>query len=256
MELRHNDKKAVQLELLEIEKIANLPKEGIKTLLKIAKPALIAACGLAILQQFVGINAALYYGPKIAASILPFNGNPNSVAAWQHSQFIAIIFGVINVIATFITVLVIDRFKNRSLLYVGAVAMCVSSIMLAIVAMSNGKIPGIVGIIFVCTYIISFAFSWGPIIWNTIGEIFPLSVRGIGASIATCCNWVANGIIMTLYPMIIQEQQDGSSKVQNGAIIFAVFCIVCVFFVKKYVPETKGESLEQIEEIFRGMPTK
>jgi sugar porter (SP) family MFS transporter len=253
LNLRSNDTAVVATELSEIQEIANEPQGGFKDLLTIGRKGLIAACGLAILQQFVGINAAFYYGPKLAAGIMPSDATAGSVEALQHDQSIAIIFGVVNIVATFVTVLVMQKFANKALLYAGAAMMGLFSFILAGVGfLGDLSSLGVVGIVFVSLYIVGFAFSWGPIIWNTIGEIFPLSVRGIGASIATFANWASNGLMMTLFPIIIAENATtGESHVERGFLVFGIFCIVAIFFTKFFVPETKGKSLEEIEEQFR-----
>jgi sugar porter (SP) family MFS transporter len=252
MTLRKGDSAQVDAELSEIETVAHEPVGGLKDLVTVARPALIASCGIAILQQFVGINAALYYGPKIAAGVMPSSAPAGSIAALMHDQSLAILFGVVNILATVVTLFIMNKFKNKKLLYAGAAIMCVFSFVLVAVKLSNGAIPGIVGIISVCIYIVGFAFSWGPIVWNTIGEIFPLAIRGIGASVATFANWAANGLIMTIFPIIIQEKANGSSHVEYAFILYGICCVIAILFVRFFVPETKGMSLEQIEEQMRG----
>lgn len=258
MNLRGNDAKIVDAELEEIELVAHIPSEGFGKLLKVAKPALIAACGLAILQQFVGINAAFYYGPVIGESVLHSTARPGSPEALQHGEMFAIVFGAVNIIATFIAVLIMDKFKNKTLLYSGAGIMGVFALVLALINTGAIKhllhLPGWLQITFVCAYIIGFAFSWGPIIWNTIGEIFPLSVRGVGAAVGSFSNWVANALIMTIFPVLVQQDANGNAAhIEYGFYVFAIFCVISILFVKFFVPETKGKSLKEIEEQLRGV---
>ncbi|MDR1568198.1 MAG: sugar porter family MFS transporter [Streptococcaceae bacterium] len=251
LHMRNNNQAEVEQEMQEIKEVAQCGSEGLATLLRTARPATIAACGLAILQQFIGINAALYYGPVIAGSVLPAKDVAGSIGALQHSQFIAIIFGIVNVLATAVAVLIMDKFKNKSLLYVGGAMMGIFAFVFAIVLGLDPHqevVPAGLLIVFVCMYIIGFAFSWGPIIWNTIGEIFPLNVRGVGASIATFFNWAANGLVMTVFPVMIAQKADGSApRIWFGFLVFGIFCFVAIVFTKKFVPETKGKSLEEIE---------
>jgi hypothetical protein len=110
-------------------------------------------------------------------------------------------------------------------------------------------IPAVALLILVCIYIIGFSISWGPIMWNMIGQLFPLKVRGTGASIATFVNWTSNGLLMFLFPMIVDQQEDGSApRIYLGFFIFAAFCVLAGLFVKFFVPETKGKTLEEIEK--------
>ncbi|MDR0846967.1 MAG: sugar porter family MFS transporter [Lactobacillales bacterium] len=254
MHLRHNNTAEVETEIADIELMAQEKTAGFVTLFKVARPALIAACGLAFLQQFVGCNLIFYYGPVVAAGIMPFHGTAGTIAALEYNQLWAVVFGVANVIATGIGVAVMPKFKNRSLLYAGAVVMGVSVLLLGLAdsKLHIINLPGLVQVALVIIYMIGFAFSWGPIIWNTIGEIFPLQVRGVGSSVATFVNWIANGVLMTLAPIIISQKADGTTDtLYRGWFIFGACCIVCILFTKFFVPETKGKSLEEIEASLR-----
>jgi MFS family permease len=182
-----------------------------------------------------------------------------SPEALQHGEMFAIVFGAVNIIATFIAVLIMDKFKNKTLLYSGAGIMGVFALVLALINTgATGAIkhslhlPGWLQITFVCAYIIGFAFSWGPIIWNTIGEIFSLSVRGVGAAVGSFSNWVANALIMTIFPVLVQQDAN-AAHTEYGSNVFAIFCVISILFVKFFVPETKGKSLEEIEEQLRGV---
>lgn len=256
--MRHGNQAEADAEFAEIDKVLHEPTGGFKDLLTFAKKPLIAALGLAFFQQMVGINAAFYYGPIIAGSVIP---HPNEGAAvgstgWienlQQDQVYAIIFGVVNVLATVVTVLIMNKISSyKKTLYLGAVIMGVFSA-LFVVQVNTGILPPVGAIVLVCLYIVGFAFSWGPVMWNIIGEIFPLSVRGVGASIGAAANWFSNFTVMSIFGIIILKDGDGVAQhVDYGFGLFAVGCVLAIIFTAVVVPETKNRSLEDIEEGFR-----
>jgi MFS family permease len=238
-------------ELKEIEKVAELKTAGIRDLVRDARPGLIAAAGLAILQQFVGINSVLYYGPTVIRDMFRggWTGDTN-----RDALIIQMILGTINFLGVILAVFIINKKGNKYWLILGALGMGVCLGFLAalethLIADPTG---GYIAILLIALYLVFFEISWGPIVWNTIGEIFPLSVRGVGASIATSINWFSNFGVMFLFPTLIGKQANGSANhLSWGLLFFFVFAIASCFFVKYFVPETRGKSLEEIEEEFR-----
>jgi hypothetical protein len=169
----------------------------------------------------------------------------------------SIIFGTVNVLATVVTVLVMGKIASyKKTLYLGGAIMCLFSVLFFILLNTNnfglGEQGGVLAIVMVCLYIVGFAFSWGPLTWNIIGEIFPLSVRGVGASIGAAANWFSNFTVMSVFGIIILKNADGVAEhVDYGFALFAVGCILAILYTAFVVPETKNRSLEDIEEGFR-----
>ena len=190
------------------------------------------------MQQFVGINTVIYYAPRIFAST-----GVGSASALNAT----ILVGIVNFLFTLVAIWLIDKIGRKALLQYGAVGMGLSLFMIGLLFQLkafNG--PWI--LIFILIYIASFAASFGPVVWVMISEIYPNKVRGRAASIATLSNWAANFIVTLLFPIL----KDGLGEPITFWLFF-VFCIVSILFVWKYVPETKGKKLEDIERSWFGI---
>ncbi|GHT82440.1 MFS transporter [Actinomycetota bacterium] len=249
--LREGTGEDADKELAEIKEAAAQPKGGVADLFKVAGPATIVAIGIMFLQQLVGINSVIYFIPNVFTKAFHFT---EADAIW-----VSVGIGIVNFVVTIIAVFVMDRFNRKSLLYFGSVVMAVSLfVLVAINLLTDVSDAGVPTIIFIAVYIFGFAISWGPIAWVLIGEIFPLSVRGAGNSIGSGANWIGNWIVSTFFLVLLS--QSGNVFPQAGVdggnvvlpfIIFGVFAIISIFFVKFLVPETKGKSLEEIESELR-----
>ncbi|MGP4061146.1 D-xylose transporter XylE [Halobacillus sp. H74] len=185
---------------------------------------------LSVFQQFVGINVALYYAPRIFESM---------GAARDASMFQTIIMGLVNVIFTVIAILTVDKFGRKPLLIIGSIGMTVG--MFGVAGLAYANAIGIATLIFIIIYTASFMMSWGPIVWVLISEIFPNKIRGQAVAIAVAAQWAANYFISSTYPMMM-EFSGGFTYTFYG-----VMSILSGLFVWKFVPETKGKSLEQLE---------
>jgi MFS family permease len=228
---------------------------------EISKPwlrnALIIAIGIMFFQQFVGINTVIYYSPKIFLAA-GFEGAEAAIAA-------SVIVGVVNVFFTIVSLFVIDRLGRRKLYFLG-----LSGITVALICMGLGFIlPGAGKWFLVASmlvYIAFFAISLGPLGWLIITEVFPTRVRGLGSSIGSLSNWGFNTLVVwTFYKMasaignakdvVVPEGQDLSDVCPNciGSVfwIFAVVAILGIIWGYYFIPETKGVSLEKIEEHWR-----
>lgn len=240
--LRAKYQENVDTEINEILEIANEPKGNLKDLLRIAKPALIAGIGLTMFQQFVGINSVIYFLPQVFIKGFNFN---EANAIW-----ISVGIGIVNFAVTILATFTMDKFDRKKFLLLGAIIMAVSLSILVILnytlEISQAAVPTMVLIAF---YIFGFAISWGPVVWVMMGEMFPLSVRGVGASIGTACNYVANFIVTFTFPILLTNVFH--DNIGGPFAIFAVFSVISIFFVKKFVPETRGKSLEEIEHELR-----
>lgn len=205
---------------------------------------LFIACAIQFFQQFVGINAIIYYAPNIMQSV-GLTGNSVSLLATG-------VIGIINFLSTFITVLFLDKWGRKNFLMLGAGCLTVAMVIVAaIVGKFEDNWPahtteGWVAVAFIYIYIINFAYSWGPIGWVIPSEIFPLSIRSKAMSISTSANWMCNFIVGLITPIMLENLKYGTY------VFFAVFCIIAFCFTYFVIPETKGRSLEDMDAIFGG----
>ena len=196
------------------------------------KKIIIIGILLSVFQQFVGINVALYYAPRIFESM---------GAAKDASMLQTIVMGLVNVIFTVVAILTVDKWGRKPLLITGSIGMAVG--MIAIGMLSFLEVIGISTLVFIIVYTASFMMSWGPICWVLIGEIFPNKIRGRAIAIAVAAQWAANYFISSTYPAMM-EFSGGMTYVFYG-----IMSILSAIFVWKMVPETKGKSLEEMEDI-------
>ena len=233
-------------------------QEGFREIFKPwLRNALIIAVGIMFFQQFVGINTVIYYSPKIFLAA-GFEGAEAAIAA-------SVIVGAVNVFFTIVSLFVIDRLGRRKLYFIG-----LAGIAVALISMGLGfMLPGVTKwflVISVLVYIAFFAISLGPLGWLMVTEVFPTRVRGLGASIGSLSNWGFNTLVVwTFYKMasaignakdvVVPEGQD-LSDICPGCVgsvfwIFAAVALIGIVWGYFYIPETKGVSLEKIEEHWR-----
>ncbi len=189
---------------------------------------------LSVFQQFVGINVALYYAPRIFESM---------GAAKDASMLQTIIMGFVNVLFTVVAILTVDKWGRKPLLITGSIGMAVG--MLAISVLSFNNIIGISTLVFIIIYTASFMMSWGPICWVLISEIFPNKIRGQAVAVAVAFQWFANYLISSTYPAMMEF----SGGMTYG--FYGLMAILSALFVWKMVPETKGKSLEEMDKLWR-----
>ncbi|KAI9487854.1 MAG: general substrate transporter [Benjaminiella poitrasii] len=195
-------------------------------------------------QQFTGMNAMVYYAPKIFQSV-GLTGSSISLLATG-------VVGIINFVMTFPTVFFLDVLGRKTVLMVASVVMAICMIIVAAITGSfqddwpNHTAEGWVCVAFIYVFIANFAYAWGPIGWVIPAEIFPLRCRAKAMSVTTSANWMCNFIIGLIVPVMLENITYGTY------IFFACFLIISFFFVWFFVPETKGRSLEDMDEIFGG----
>jgi MFS transporter, SP family, xylose:H+ symportor len=195
---------------------------------------------LSVFQQFIGINVVLYYAPEIFKGM----GLSTNASLWQ-----TIIVGAVNLIFTVVAVVTVDKYGRKPLQIIGGFVMAASMIALGTNFMLHGQ--GIVALVCMLGYIAGFAVSWGPVTWVLLSEIFPNQIRGKAMAVAVAAQWIANYLVSWTFPML-----DGNpaliSHFNHGFAywIYGVMSILAAFFVWKMVPETKGRSLEQMENLW------
>ena len=191
------------------------------------KVVIIIGVLLSVFQQFVGINVALYYAPRIFESM---------GAAKDASMLQTIIMGLVNVVFTVVAILTVDKWGRKPLLITGSVGMAIG--MIAISALAFQGIIGTATLVFIIIYTASFMMSWGPICWVLISEIFPNKIRSQAVAIAVAAQWAANFFISSTYPPMMELSSGGTY------LFYGVMSILSALFVWKMVPETKGKTLE------------
>jgi sugar porter (SP) family MFS transporter len=206
---------------------------------KWVRPALLVATGLAVFQQLVGINTIIYYAPTTLTNV----GFSATSAIYAN-----LIIGVINVALTVLAIRLIDRVGRKPLLFAGIAGMAGSLLVLGIglSVLATPHHPGdpaaILTLVCLATFIASFAATWGPVVWVMIPEVLPLSVRGTAMGIAVFGNWLANFAVSQTFPPLLSSL--GPGPVFLG---YAALGICAGLFVKRFVTETKGRTLEDIE---------
>ena len=194
---------------------------------------------LSMFQQFVGINVVLYYAPEIFKSM----GSSTDTSLLQ-----TIIVGAVNLTFTVLAILTVDKFGRKPLMIIGALGMSLS--MFALGSAFFFESMGIGALIFMLVYVASFAMSWGPVTWVLLSEIFPNKIRGRAMALAVAFQWVSNYLVSVTFPMM-DKNSYLIEKFNHGFSywIYGVMGILAMLTVWKFVPETKGKSLEDMEKI-------
>ncbi|MBR9855686.1 MAG: sugar porter family MFS transporter [Algicola sp.] len=211
------------------------------SLKELAKPgfkkALIAGLGLSVFGQFTGVNIIVYYGPDILRDAgLNFDG----------ALKLQVAIGLINLVFTALALWKIDSWGRRPLLIWGMLSVCISLVVIGVL-FSIPSISSIWIVVMLCVYMASLAFSINAVIWVLLGELYPTRIRGRAMSMVTFANWAANFGTAFLFPWFVSV-----IGMNIGFFVFAAFCFTATVFFHKMIPETKGKTLEEIEEHWRG----
>jgi len=194
-------------------------------------------------QQLTGINFIFYYGTQFFKN-----------AGIQNAFLISVATSIVNVFMTLPGLYGVERYGRRSLLLIGAAGMTFCEFIVAIVGVTVAT-TNLAGqrvlIAFVCIYIAFFAATWGPIAWVIIGEIFPLQVRAKAISLSTASNWLWNFAIAYATPYLVNKQKGSAGLQSKVFFIWGSTCAACFVFTYFCIPETKGMSLEQIDEMYQ-----
>jgi len=222
--------------------VASQQKGELKEIMKPwLRPALIITIGIFFFQQCSGVNTIIYYSP-IIFQMAGIVSNADSILP-------AIVIGTVNVLACFVSVLLLDKVGRRKLYMIGISGMAPSLVLLGCCfyfkEALGPNLPFFAVLSIVC-YIIFIAISLAPLGWLLISEIFPLSVRGVGMSIGSLAHWGFNAVIAFTFLKLVN-----SVGVYATFLGYAVVCIAGIIWGYFYIPETRGKSLEYIENAWR-----
>ena len=190
-------------------------------------------CMLSVFQQFVGINAVLYFAPRIFESM----GMGDAMTQ-------TVVMGIVNISFTLVAIFTVEKLGRKPLLITGSLGMAVGALGVALADAVPG-VPGIVGVLSIMIYSASFMFSWGPICWVLISEIFPNTIRGAAVAIAVAFQWISNFIVSSTFVPLY----TWSPAFTYG--LYCVMCLIAAVFVWRLVPETKGKTLEDMSALWR-----
>jgi SP family xylose:H+ symportor-like MFS transporter len=209
-------------------------------MLSFGLPVIVIGILISVFQQFVGINAVLYYAPLMFQNM----GASTDTALLQ-----TVVVGGANVIFTVVAIVTVDKWGRKPLLVTGAVIMAAA--MIALGCLFNAKIVGLGALIAVVVYIAGFALSWGPVAWVMLSEMFPNAIKGKAMGLAVAAQWIANLLVSASFKVL-----DGNSMLNamfNHGFAYWIYggmSVLAAVFVIRYVPETKGRSLEAIQEMW------
>jgi len=234
-----NEDDIAEKEMESIRKALTLEEQG--SYAKLWQPGMkklmLIGMVLAIFQQVTGINTIMYYAPVIFEQ---------TGAGIDASLLQTIAVGTVNLVFTIIAMRYIDRLGRRPLLIFGSSGMLLALISLA-AAFFMQQFEGLWVLLFILIYIASFAGSLGPTVWVFLSEIYPNHLRSRAMSIAIIALWTACFIVTLIFPIMIGQLGGGYTFV-----IFAAICAINLWFVIRYIPETRNKTLEEIERNFYG----
>jgi MFS transporter, SP family, arabinose:H+ symporter len=233
----YNDKVEARKQITEVkQQLSNKQHLNWKLLFNppFFKPLLIGMA-IAILGQFMGVNAVLYYGPTIFKNSGMSNGD---------SLFYQVLVGLVNALTTILALVIIDKVGRKKLVYYGVSGMVVSLLLIGLY-FSRGiqwGIPYVVLLVFFLFYIFCCAVSICAVIWVLLSEMYPTLVRGVAMSIAGFALWIGTFLIGQFTPWLLTNLTPAGTF-----FLFALMCIPYILIIWKLVPETAGKSLEEIE---------
>jgi SP family xylose:H+ symportor-like MFS transporter len=227
-----------ELEITEIR--ASLAQHHSGSMFSFGIRILVLGVMLSVFQQFIGINVVLYYAPEIFKSM----GNGTDASLLQ-----TIIVGLVNLVFTVVAVLAVDKYGRKPLQVIGAAVMAASMAGLGFSLMF--KFSGLVSLICMLLYIAGFAVSWGPVTWVLLSEIFPNQIRDKALALAVAAQWIANYLVSWSFP-ILNNNPTLVANFNHGFPywVYAFMAVLAALFTWKFIPETKGRTLEELESLW------
>ena len=195
---------------------------------------------LSVFQQAVGINAVLYYAPRIFGDM-----------GMDDPMMLTVFMGIINISFTLVAVFTVEKWGRKPLLISGSLGMALGAFGVAVTFGHAGM--ELITAASLLIYSASFMFSWGPICWVLIAEIFPNTIRGAAVAIAVAFQWISNFIVSSSFvPMFNMQLTEGDGFGHWFTYgLYGIICVIAALFVWKLVPETKGKSLEHMPQLWR-----
>ena len=194
---------------------------------------------LSVFQQAVGINAVLYYAPRIFKDM-----------GMDNEMMFTVFMGIINILFTLVAVFTVEKWGRKPLLIWGSIGMAIGAFGVALTFGHAGM--EMITAISIMVYSASFMFSWGPICWVLIAEIFPNTIRGAAVAIAVAFQWIFNFIVSStfvpMFNMHLTEGDDFGHWFTYG--LYGTICLLAALFVARLVPETKGKTLEDMTKLW------
>ena len=231
--LRFVTEEEANTEIQNVDDVLSKESSGIKAIFSGPyKLALIIGISLAVLSQISGINAIIYYGPKI----LEEGGLQLGEALGGQ-----VVIGIVNVLFTFVALWKIDDLGRKPLLTYGVIGIMISLLIVGLLFYLEVNNTYLL-MTFILTFIACFAFSFGPVLWVLLSEIYPLKIRGVAMSIATMAVWVGTTFVGQMTPWFLENLKP------HGTFWFFAACMIpAIYLAIKILPETKGKTLEEIE---------
>ncbi|WOH39539.1 D-xylose transporter XylE [Thalassotalea fonticola] len=196
---------------------------------------------LSMFQQLIGINAVLYYAPEIFKTM----GSGTNAAMLQ-----TIMVGAVNVVFTLVAIFTVDKYGRKPLMIFGALGMGTAMFALGFSFYNGSMGTGV--LLAMLVYVACFSLSWGPVCWVLLSEIFPNKIRSMAMSIAVAAQWITNYIVSWSFPLM-NNNSYLTEQFNHGFAywIYGVMSLLAALFVWKLVPETKGKSLEEMENLWQ-----
>jgi MFS transporter, SP family, sugar:H+ symporter len=245
-------KDEIETEVEEIRKSIKEDEKNAKSSLKGKvlglQPVVWVGIGLSVFQQLVGINVIFYYSTTLWNAV-----------GFKNSFLISVISSVINLVMTFVAIALVDKIGRKPLLIAGSIGMTVTLAFMAI-AFANADVVkgapslpqpwGVIALVAANLFVVSFAASWGPLVWVLLGEMFPNRIRAKALGVAAGAQWIANFAVTLTFPPLAAV----SLVLTYG--LYALFALLSLVLVLAFVPETKGVALEKIGDLHFGRRSK
>jgi sugar porter (SP) family MFS transporter len=232
----------IEPEIAEVHRVSQLKQLHTRDLLSAKlRPMVLVGVLLAIFQQITGINTVIYYAPTLLH---------NAGLGTNSSLLANVVNGGVNVIMTIVAIRLLDRVGRRTLLLTGTVGMAVGMFITAFSFAGGEQLhgaPAVTAILGLLIYTGSFAIGLGPVFWLLIAEIYPLAIRGAAMSVAAIANWSAN-FVVTISFLTIKNAIGG----MGVFLLFGALTLVALLYFWWKVPETKGRSLQELEQDLTG----
>lgn len=212
--------------------IQSVSKEKTEKLFTYGVTVIVVGVLLSVFQQAIGINAVLYYAPRIFEKI-----------GAGDSMMQTVIMGVVNILFTLVAIFTVEKVGRKPLLVIGSIGMAAGAFSVALC--DEMSIGGIIPVLSIIVYAAFFMMSWGPICWVLIAEIFPNTIRGKAVAIAVAFQWIFNYLVSSTFPALYEFSPGFAYS------LYGVICVLAALFVWKMVPETKGLSLEEMNALWK-----